>query len=289
MTLIDAIREFFHKTTEPVHVQDLYTALPGKLQHSVRARIYERLGKEFQRVGRGLYVAIDGPAVCVVAQGDAWEEIQKLETGSIDMVLTDPPYPWIDHFIGKGTTRPRMRWDFERREIDVQLGLEIHRVLKEGAHCFIFVPAETEATRPHINSLIERLGRCGLRFNKRWIWDKVHPGMGYSGRARYEGILFLSKGQKRQPCDHGITDVLSVPLIAACKRRHPTEKPVKLLESIIRFATTAGETVLDIFAGAGTTGLAALGLGRNSIMIEKDAEILKKALALGEEALCHGS
>jgi site-specific DNA-methyltransferase (adenine-specific) len=279
VTLIDAIREFFRKAEDPVHLQDLYAALPGKLQHSIRAGIYERLGREFQRVGKGLYVAIEGPAVCVVAQGDAWEEIKKIPSDFVDAVVTDPAYDWIDKFVRKGTTRPRMRYDFEKRDVDMQLGLEIHRVLKEGAHCFIFVPAETETTKPHIDRLISRLVNCGLRFNKLFIWDKVHPGMGYSGRARYEGILFLSKGEKRQPCDHRITDVLSVPRIDARRRRHPTEKPVKLLEAIIRFATKAGELVLDLFGGSLSTGRAALNLGRNAILIEKNEALLASAIA----------
>jgi len=274
MTLIDAIREFLRKAADPVHLQDLYAALPGRLQHSIRASIYERLGREFQRVGKGLYVAIDGPAVCVVAQGDAWEEIRKIPSGIVDAVITDPPYGWIDKFTRQGTTRPRMRYGFEKRDIDLQLGMEINRVLGKGAHCFIFVPAETETTRPHIERLIERLGKCGLRFNKRWIWDKVHPGMGYSGRARYEGILFMSKGEKRQPCDYTITDVLSVPSIDARNRRHPTEKPVALIEKIVKFATNAGELILDLFAGSCSTGIAALNLGRNALLIEKNPAYL---------------
>mgnify|MGYP001558817876 FL=1 len=274
MTLIDAIRTFFRKAPGPVHVQDLYAALPDEHEHSIRARIYERLGREFKRIGRGLYVAAAGEAVCVVAQGDAWEEVKKLDSCSIDAVVTDPPYPWIDHHIGKGTTRPRMRWDFERREIDVELGMEIWRVLKEGAHCFVFVPAETATTKPHIDALLDRLSKCGLRFCKRWVWDKVHPGMGYSGRARYEGLLLLSKGEKRQPCDYTVTDVISVPLIPASRRKHPTEKPVALLEHLIRFSTKVGETVLDLFAGACGVGQAALNLGRNAILFEKNEAML---------------
>ena len=274
MTLIEAIRTFFRKAAGPVHVRDLYAALPEEHEHSIRARVYEKLGKEFQRIGRGLYVAVEGEAVCIVAQGDAWEEVKKLDSASIDAIITDPPYPWIDQFIGKGTTRPRMRWAFERRDIDQQLGLEMWRVLKEGAHCFVFVPAETAATRGNITALIDRLEKCGLRFNKRWVWDKIHPGLGYSGRARHEALLLMSKGKKRQPCDYRVTDVLSVPLIDPRRRKHPTEKPVALLEALVRFSTRAGETILDLFAGACSTGRAALNLGRNAILFEKSEAML---------------
>jgi site-specific DNA-methyltransferase (adenine-specific) len=169
--------------------------------------------------------------------------------------------------------------DFDRCEIEKDLGLELYRVLQEGAHAFIFVPAETGTTRPHINRLIETLERCGFVFRKRFVWDKVVIGMGYSGRAKHEGILFLTRGRaKRKPCDLGVADVLTFKAIDPRSRRHPCEKPLGLLGALIRFATKAGECVLDCFAGTCSTGRAALDLGRNSILIEKDAAILERAL-----------
>jgi site-specific DNA-methyltransferase (adenine-specific) len=51
-------------------------------------------------------------------------------------------------------------------------------------------------------------------------------------------------------------------------RYHPTQKPVKLLEYLIKTYTNAGDTVLDFCMGAGSTGVAALALGRKFIGIE---------------------
>jgi DNA modification methylase len=278
VTLIDAIRTFIKQKKGPVHLQDLYAHLPDALEHSIRAGIYERLGKEFTRVGKGIYVAIEGEATCIVAHGDALEEVKQLGTQSVDALVTDPPYDWLDHFVEAGTTRRRMNWKFDRKDIDRELGLEIYRVLKEGAHAFIFVPAETKTTRPHIERLITTLEQCGFVFQKRWVWNKVTFGMGYSGRARYEGILFMTRGyEKRQPCDFSVPDVIDCPMIQPNKRVHPCQKPQPLLESILRFATEVGETVLDLYAGSCALGRAALAIGRNAILIEKDKSILKLA------------
>lgn len=278
MTLIDAIRTFIREKKEPVSLQDLYAHLPDALEHSIRAGIYERLGKEFTRVGKGLYVAINGDATCIVVHGDALEAVKQLPTQSVDAVITDPPYGWLDHFVDAGTTRKRMDWKFDRQDIDRELGLEIYRVLKEGAHAFIFVPAETRTTRPHIERLIKVLEECGFVFQKRWIWNKVVLGMGYSGRARYEAVLFFTRGlEKRQPCDLSIPDVIDCPLIQPNERIHPCQKPQPLLEALVRFATQVGETVLDLFAGSCALGRAALAMGRNAILIEKDRSILKLA------------
>lgn len=280
MNLTEAIREFFKTAPGPVHIQDLYEKFPEAHEHSIRGRIYENLGKDFRRVGRGLYVAMTEEAACVVVSGDAIEETKKLPTEFFDALITDPPYPWLDRFRARNTTSwKRMQVEFDRMEIDRELGLELYRVLKEGAHAFVFVPAETGTTRPHINRMIEMLERCGFVFQKRFVWDKMVIGMGYSGRAKHEGILFLTRGRaKRKPCDLGVPDVISMKAIDPRSRRHPCEKPVGLLEALVRFATKAGERVLDCFAGACSTGTAALRLGRNSIMIEKDPGILERAL-----------
>jgi site-specific DNA-methyltransferase (adenine-specific) len=137
----------------------------------------------------------------------------------------------------------------------------------------------TGATEPHFRRLIDTLRKCGLHFQKLWIWEKDVNGMGYSGRARHEGIAFFSKGQKRQPFDLSLPDVLSFPIVPPPQRCHPAEKPVALLKAIIQFATKAGELVLDCFAGSCATGRAALSLGRDSIMIEKSEEVLTRAVA----------
>lgn len=278
MTLLEAVRTFFLSKREPAHVQDLYAHLPDELPHSLRARIYENLGRHFRRVGRGLYVAVEGEAACVVVEGDAWKELRKIPSDSVDALVTDPPYAWLDHFVQKGSTRRRFKWAFERRDVDLELGRELYRVLREGAHAFLFVPALTGTTIGPFNNLVELLKKCGFVFNKYWIWDKGVNGMGYSGRARHEGIAFFSKGQKRQARDRRIPDVLSVPAVPPARRRHPTEKPQGLVERLIRFSTERGELVLDCFAGSLGVGRAALALGRDSIMIEKDGPLLAAAL-----------
>lgn len=284
MNLSEAIRQFFRRQSGPVHLQDAYAEFPEAHEHSIRGRIYENLGKSFRRVGRGLYVAVEGEAACVVVEGDALEEVRKLPGESVDALITDPPYPWLDRFRERTTSSwKRMQAAFERQDVDADLGLELYRVLREGAHAFVFVPAETRTTRPHINQLIDTLERCGFVFQKRFVWDKMSIGMGYSGRARHEGILFLTRGRaKRKPCDLTVPDMLTSRAIDPRRRVHPCEKPLALLGMLIRFATQAGETVLDVFAGSCATGRAAIAAGRNAICIEKDGDILARALSLAQ-------
>jgi DNA modification methylase len=280
MTLVEAIQEFFiARKGAPVHLQDLYAALPDAKRHSLRSQIYRNLGRRFQRVGKGVYVAVDGDAACVVVAGDAWDEVKRIPSDFMDALITDPPYTWLQSLLAiHTTTRRRMRWTFDRKDIDRDLGLELYRVLKRGAHAFFFVPAETATTRPHIEGFIRLLESCGFVFNKRFVWDRMRMGMGYNGRCRYEGILFMSKGARRKPCDLTVSDVLPFKAPDPRVRRHACEKPRGLLETLVRFATRAGERILDCFAGACTTGIAAFGLGRSALLIEKDGSMIERAL-----------
>ncbi len=70
------------------------------------------------------------------------------------------------------------------------------------------------------------------------------------------------------------TDVWTFETVAHYPGKHPCEKPQKLLQHIIRTSTREGATVLDCFAGTGNTGLAAFQLGRNAILIEREADYL---------------
>lgn len=277
MTLLEAIEAVFRRTEEPLHVQDLYAALPGRLHHSIRAQIYKNLGSRFQRIGRGLYAAVEGDAACLVVEGDALEELRKLPSEFADALITDPPYPWQDGANYAGT-KEKMDLSFERRDIDATLGFELYRVLKKGAHAFFFMPAETGITRPGIEKFIKTLEACGFRFNKRWVWYKGRMGMGYNGRCAHEAMLFMSKGRRRMPRDNRVKDVLEEPPVHPSRKRHVAEKPVGLIEKLVLFATEAGELVLDCFAGSLSTGRAALKLGRNALLVEKDPAILGRAM-----------
>jgi DNA modification methylase len=103
-----------------------------------------------------------------------------------------------------------------------------------------------------VNALIKIAEQAGFvfKFNKLFIWDKVNIGMGYNGRDRYEALLLLSKFKCLIPFDLTVPDVLSVKRPDSVKRHHKSEKPVELYEQLFHFSTTAGDVVLDVFAGS---------------------------------------
>lgn len=231
-------------------------------------------------------------------RGDCLEEMSKIPDGSVDLVLTDPPY---------GTTA--CKWDsvipFE------PMWSQLKRVAKKNAAIVLF------GSEPFSSAL--RMSNI-TQYKYDWVWDKQIPvGVSY---ARFQPMrqtenlsVFCSGGtpyfpqlvKRDKPIKHGGNTYSDTSPISARKtgvgfaktyefkqpinlislRRvrvgtvHPTQKPVALLEYLIRTYTNEGETVLDFTMGSGSTGVACVNTNRNFIGIELDAgyfEIAEKRI-----------
>ncbi|WP_299013209.1 site-specific DNA-methyltransferase [uncultured Photobacterium sp.] len=191
---------------------------------------------------------------------DAVEWLSTLPAGSVDLLITDPPYESLEKHRAVGTTTrlknskgSSNQWFsiFPNERFETLLE-QVYRVLKNNSHFYLFCDQETMF---YIKPIAEQVG---FKFWKPIVWDKVAIGMGYHYRARYEFILFFEKG-KRKLNNLGIPDVLAEKRVY---RGYPTEKPVALLETLIEQSSSAGEVVADPFFGSGSTMVAASNLGR---------------------------
>ena len=196
-----------------------------------------------------------------IAQQDAIEWLKDLEDGSVDLVITDPPYESLEKHRKVGTTT-RLKhskassndwFDIFPNSLFGTLFRELFRVLKKNSHFYLFCDAETMFVAKPIAE------QCGFKFWKPLVWDKLKIGMGYHYRARYEFILFFEKG-KLKLNDLGTPDIIQE---ARVYRGYPTEKPVAVSDVLVRQSTTEGALVIDPFLGSGSAGVAAVGLGRN--------------------------
>lgn len=210
---------------------------------------------------------------------DAIEWLNQLPSGSVDLIITDPPYESLEKHRKIGTTTrlknskaSSNQW-FEIFPNDrfEELLLEFYRVLAKNRHFYLFCDQETMFV---IKPIAEKVG---FKFWKPIVWDKVSIGMGYHYRARYEFILFFEKG-KRKLNDLSIPDVLTAKRIW---RGYPTEKPTELPSILINQSTEKDEIVIDPFCGAGFVGVASLKSGRkfrgNDISLEA-VELTKQRL-----------
>jgi DNA modification methylase len=105
------------------------------------------------------------------------------------------------------------------------------------------------------------------------IWDKGYPGKGdlqANWGCGYEPILYLKKG--RRPNPYRRSGIISCDKVPAGQNIHPMQKPVSLLERLIEMSTDLGDLVVDPFSGSGSTSVAAMRTGRNSLAFEIDNE-----------------
>jgi len=214
-------------------------------------------------------------------KGDCLERMKEIESGSIDMILTDPPY---------GTTA--CKWD---SIIPLEpMWEQLKRIIKPNGA--IVMTASQPFTSVLVTSNIKE-------FKYEWVWQK-EAGTGLLNSKRQplrdnESVLVFYKKQclynpqftQGKPytikkggetdCYNKSGEVLTVSdgkrypkTIQKFNRDrnkvHPTQKPVALMGYLIKTYTNEGETVLDFTMGSGTTGVAAKNLNRNFIGIELD-------------------
>lgn len=194
---------------------------------------------------------------------DAVEWLASLPSESVDLVITDPAYESLEKHRARGTTTRLSHskassndWFpiFPNRRFDA-LFAELYRVLARNAHLYMLCDAETMFVAKPAGE------RAGFRFWKPLVWDKRRIGMGYHYRARCEFVLFFEKG-KRRLSDLGVPDVIECPRVLL---GYPTEKPVGLLQVLVRQSSAEGELVADPFMGSGATGVAAVRLDRRFV------------------------
>jgi site-specific DNA-methyltransferase (adenine-specific) len=153
---------------------------------------------------------------------------------------------------------------FEYNEIKFSEWLpEIFRVLKKGTHCYIMVDGA------NLYELQQEAYKVGFVYQNLLIWNKGNATPNKWYMKAVEFILMLSKRPARNINNMGSKTIINIPNIIGNKK-HPTEKPVQLMEHLILNSTQENDIVLEPFAGAGSTLLAAQKLNRRFIGCEID-------------------
>ena len=231
---------------------------------------------------------------CGLWNDNCLEYMRTLEDESIDLIVTDPPYPTTSRGHA-GNSGGMLQKEinkkgkvFEHNNIDcTEYAPEFYRVLKDGSHCYVMTN--------HIN-LIKMLNvftDCGFHFIKSLIWNKGNKIMGQYYMSQFEYVLFFRKGYGKKINNCGTADILSVPNKKTKdtngKNIHDTEKPVELMKILVENSTQKGDIVLDPFVGVGATALACIESERNYIGIELDEGYFNIAKQRINEAIKGGA
>jgi DNA modification methylase len=218
--------------------------------------------------------------------GDCLERMKEIPDGSVDMILADVPY---------GTTA--CKWD---SIIPLEPMWEhLKRIIKPDGAIALF------GTEPFSSAL--RMSNI-KEYKYDWVWDKKKPGAigiakfqplrytenisifnchynNYNPQMVIRDIVKSSKNYKKSESGGGglcvmrgsVTyknkypkNIIEISNASQKGKVHPTQKPVALMEYLIKTYTNEGETVLDFTMGSGTTGVACAQTGRKFIGIEMD-------------------
>ncbi|MBR1420265.1 MAG: site-specific DNA-methyltransferase [Selenomonadaceae bacterium] len=213
--------------------------------------------------------------------------LPTIEDSSIDLVLIDPPYEisretGFNHgdLTGRDTDRFRVSmefgdWDSQFQNLDLVVA-ECFRILRSGGSMICFYDLWK------ISTLKEYFDRAGFKQIRFIEWLKTNPvplnsKRNYLTNAREIAVTGTKNGKPTFNSEYD-SGVYRFPICHSKDRFHPTQKPLELIEELIRKHSNAGDLILDCFLGSGTTAIASKNLGRNFIGCEIDPNFYKKIL-----------
>jgi 16S rRNA G966 N2-methylase RsmD len=264
-----------HQTLQKGGVMEAYKTLTRQRVDQVMQVLSQKKTKEAAKTisEAGAIQYVDG----VLFNVDCVEGISRIPEGSIDAIVTDPPYG-IDLARFKDVAVHGVYSDSEEELLAIWkiLPAELSRVLKDDAFVFIW----TGFT--HYGAILELMesagfvgGRppfVGVRMSGRY--HSNHPEQRLASACDF-GML-LVKGNPRL-VKLGQPNFLLYPEVPPQQKIHPVEKPVALLSHILSIIAVSGSTILDPFAGSASTLVAAAQLGMKGIGFEVDPIYYSKA------------
>lgn len=232
--------------------------------------------------------------------GDTFSVLKIIMPGSVDMIFADPPYFLSNNGItcqaGRMASVNKGEWDKassleEKHEFNRKWIRLCKRALSINGSIWI------SGTLHNIYSIGMALEQEGFKIINNITWQKTNPPPNLACRCfthSTETILWAQKDEKKarhyfnydlmKELNGGkqMKDVWSGSLTPKREKshgKHPTQKPLYLLERIILASTKEDDLVLDPFCGSSTTGIAAKRLSRRYVGIDNEAEYIKLSIS----------
>ena len=231
--------------------------------------------------------------------GDALLLLKKMKPQSIDMIFADPPYflsgDGITCSAGKMVSVKKGEWDEkisikEKHNFNKKWIRACKRVLKDDGTIWI------SGTMHNIYSIGMALEEEGFKIINNITWQKTNPPPNLACKTfthSTETILWAKKNLKNIKYTFNYTlmkeinnnkqmkDVWTTSLTKQSEKKcgkHPTQKPLEILDKIILASTKENDLILDPFCGSSTTGISAARLNRRYIGIDNEKEYIELSI-----------
>ena len=235
---------------------------------------------------------------------DTFNALKNFEEKTFDMIFADPPYFLSNNGItcsgGKMVSVNKGKWDKalsikEKHEFNKHWIKECYRVLKDNGTIWI------SGTLHNIYSIGMALEEEGFKIINNITWQKTNPPPNIACKAfthSTETILWAKKDLKKSKYTFNynlmkelndnkqMKDVWTTSLTKPSEKKqgkHPTQKPLGILNRIILASTKENDLILDPFCGSSTTGIAAVKLNRRYIGIDNEKEYLDLSIRRYQE------
>ena len=191
--------------------------------------------------------------------GDCISKMNSMKAGSVDLVVTDPPYlmDYQSNMRSKTPQFEKIAGDVDGHQLIKDYFEGCHRILKDDTHIYSF------CSWHHIDFFKQEFQKL-FTLKNIMIWHKGGGGIGDlegSYSTDYEFILFGHKGRKnlnRRALGKRTSGLIKVSRVFPGSMVHATEKPVELIEKMIIASSDKDDVVFDGFMGAGSHGMAAV-------------------------------
>ena len=223
---------------------------------------------------------------------DCLQVMKELSDDSIDLILTDPPYNLGLFMKDRDTNLKKMRsnffgaagWD-DLSVADWEQSIdsffeESARLLKKGGSMIVFMAIIKADT------LIKLALKHKLYYKTTGIWHKTNPmprNMNLHFINSTESWVYFTFGKRTGTFNNNgkaLHDFYETSVTPAGEKKcgkHPTQKPISLMEHFVTVLSNEDETILDPFMGSGSTGVAAINKGRHFIGIELNEDYFELA------------
>lgn len=286
MSLLSRIINYMKLQTKEVSLNDVYERFNEIKQSTIRGRINESVGKKLIRVGKGKYLLISDDVDAIVEQLDSRIAIPNILASLLyyDMIFLDIPY-----FSGgqKGGNRDLSTYDLIMPEEFEKMILEIQKMLRTENSQLYFMIAGGKSSKRDAMKYLTAFGPTNLKVAAKGSYTKLTSkgtvcNMGAYEMPPEEIYVYSHSGKLLKPEETQLDFRLQRPPLPK-SGGYPTQKPINLLEQIIKQSTNIGEHILDMFGGSGVTLDAALKLKRTCHIFDIADDAIKRMIKILEK------